>query len=99
MNKILTSLAVLAFAAWGTAVAAQELTFENADTDKNGGVSFEELQSLLTSATEEQFADADIDGSGELSMEEFAALVATIPESGDDDANDSEMDSGEDDGE
>lgn len=71
MNKILASLALVAFT---LPAFAQTADFATVDADGSGTVTWEEVQAALPDATEEQFQAADADGSGDLSEEEFAAL-------------------------
>lgn len=71
MNKILATLAVVAFA---SPAFAQGADFATADADGSGTVTWEEVQAALPDVTEEQFRAADADGSGDLSAEEFAGL-------------------------
>jgi hypothetical protein len=74
MNRILATLAVLAFASPAFAQAAPD--FATADADASGTVTWEELQAAAPNVTEDKFKAADADGSGDLSAEEFAAATA-----------------------
>lgn len=71
MNKILATLALVAFA---SPAFAQGADFATVDADGSGTVTWEEVQAMLPDVTEEQFQAADADGSGDLSADEFAML-------------------------
>lgn len=73
MNKILATLAVVAFA---SPVFAQAADFATVDADASGTVTWEEVQAAMPDATQEAFTAADADASGDLSEEEFASLSA-----------------------
>lgn len=75
MKKTILSIAtIIGLTAAGAAVA-QDVTFESVDTDGDGQVSFEELQTILPAVTQEDFAILDQDGSGALSPDEFNVLL------------------------
>ncbi|HTJ57519.1 MAG TPA: hypothetical protein VL418_08160 [Devosiaceae bacterium] len=81
MSKLSYSLFGLALAAGSLttgALAQQSPTpdFQTIDSDKNGEVSFSELQIALPNATQEQFNSADADKSGGLNPTELASITA-----------------------
>jgi hypothetical protein len=94
MKKTLATLAAFGLALSTTVAVAQPFDFDTADSDKGGGVSLTELQTLFPDVTDEDFRLADTDGSGELSLEEYDSFVATSrggsgdEEDGDDDDDD-----------
>jgi hypothetical protein len=78
MNKIIASLAVIAFVA---PAYAQDVTpFAELDVDANGELSFEELTVALPELSVEQFATIDTDANGSVSEEEYLTYNAAMGE-------------------
>lgn len=75
MNRLIPTAFV--FALLAGAAHAQGADFATLDQDGSGGLSLQEVQAAIPSATEEEFAKYDADGSGELSESEFSAWIAT----------------------
>ncbi|MGJ3232955.1 MAG: hypothetical protein ACFE0P_14290 [Oceanicaulis sp.] len=88
MKTLFTAAAAAALTA-GAAFAQDadaEITFEALDTDMNGVLSLEEVQTAAPEVTAESFAEYDEDGDEALNEDEFDAWVEASTEAeGEDD--------------
>ncbi|WP_417667828.1 hypothetical protein [Roseibium sp.] len=74
MSKRLTAAALLGALAVSGAAFAEGVSFEAADGDQDGYVSFEELSAVIPTVSEDVFKAADSDANNLLDQSEFAAL-------------------------
>ena len=72
MKKIILSFALTTFA---TTATLAETSFQNVDTDSDGGVSYTEAVNAGMPWSEEQFKNADQNADGVLDEAEFKAAL------------------------
>ncbi len=72
---IKTALFATLFAGFATAAMAQEIEFEDLDTDGDGMLSMEEVTDVLPEISEDQLTIADANGDGMIDEAEYEVLT------------------------
>lgn len=74
MSKSIVAAVLFGALTASSAVLAQDVTFDAADSNQDGFVSFEEISAVMPDLSEDAFKSADTDQDNLLNPDEFEAI-------------------------